>query len=83
MLAATQSETPVPPKSDSETWPSKRQRNAEKSSLQDEAKTPPPQASGKRREFDPLEVNFVRYLKCLIRGGARWIRTRHISRCTA
>ena len=26
---------------------------------------------GKRRVFDPLEVNFVRYLKCLIRGGAR------------
>ena len=32
---------------------------------------PPPQASGKRREFDPLEVNFVCYLKCLIRGGGR------------
>ena len=40
---------------------------------------PPPQASGKRREFDPLEVNFVCYLKYLIRGGARWIRTRDIS----
>jgi hypothetical protein len=30
----------------------------------------PPQASGKRREFDPLEVNFVCYLKFLIPGGA-------------
>ena len=37
---------------------------------------PPPQASGKRREFDPLEVNFVRYLKYLIRGGGGGIRTR-------
>jgi hypothetical protein len=55
VLAATQSETPVPPKSDFETWPSKRQRMAEKSSLRGEAKMPPPQASGKRREFDPLQ----------------------------
>ena len=49
----------------------KRQRMAENSSLRDEAKMHPPQASGKTREFDPLEVNFVCYIKCLIRGGAR------------
>jgi hypothetical protein len=36
---------------------------------------PPLQTSGKRREFDPLEVNFVCYPKCLIRGGAEGIRT--------
>ena len=33
VLGATQSETPVPPKSDFETQPPKRQRMAEKSSL--------------------------------------------------
>src|SRR5271165_1701676 len=53
---------------------------AEKSSLRGEAKMPPPQASGKRREFDPLEVNCICYIKCLIPGGERWIRTRGISR---
>jgi hypothetical protein len=44
---------------------------AEKSSLYGEAKKPPPQASEKRRKFDPLQVNFVCYLKYLIRGGGR------------
>src|SRR5271165_297444 len=61
----------------------KRQRMAEKSSLPDEAKMHPPQASGKTREFDPLEVNFVCYLKYLIRGGERWIRTRDMHCRTA
>jgi hypothetical protein len=56
---------------------------AEKSSLRGEAKIPPPQASGKRREFDPLQVNFVCYLKYLIPGGARRIRTRDITARTA
>ena len=60
-----------------------RQRMVEKSSLRDEAKMHPPQVSEKRREFDPLEVNFVCYLKYLIRAGARWIRTRDISNRTA
>ena len=41
----------------------KRQRMVEKSSLRDEAKMHPPQASGKRREFDPTEVTF----KCNIK----------------
>jgi len=41
----------------------KRQRMAEKSSLRDEAKMHPPQASEKRREFDPAEVTF----KCNIK----------------
>jgi hypothetical protein len=52
---------------------------AEKSSLRGEAKMPPRQASGKRRQFDPLQINFVCYLNHLIPGGARWIRTRDIS----
>ena len=44
---------------------------AEKSSLRGEAKMHPPQASGKRREIDPLEVKCVCNIKHLIRGGAR------------
>src|SRR5271165_978589 len=61
----------------------KRQRMAEKSSLRDEAKMHPPQASEKRREFDLPEVSFVVNSKYLIRGGARWIRNIDISRRTA
>src|SRR5271165_1778363 len=61
----------------------KRQRTAEKSSLRDEAKMHPPQASGKRREFDPTEVTFKCNIRYLIRGGARWIRTGDISNRTA
>src|SRR5271165_6457022 len=61
----------------------KRQRMVEKSSLWDEAKMHPPQASGKRREFDLSEVSFVVNIKHLIRGGPRWIRTSDISRRTA
>ena len=41
----------------------KRQRMVEKSSLRDEAKMHPPQASEKTREFDPAEVTF----KCNIK----------------
>src|SRR5271166_4563203 len=54
----------------------KRQRMAEKSSLRDEAKMHPPQASEKRREFDVPEVSFVVNIKCLLRGGGGGIRTR-------
>src|SRR5208282_6783207 len=61
----------------------KRQRMAEKSSLRGEAKMHPPQASEKRREFHLPEVSFVVNIKYLIRGGARWIRTRDISSRTA
>ncbi len=49
----------------------KRQRMAEKSSLRDEAKMHPPQASGKRLEFDLTEVSFVVNIEYLNRGGAR------------
>jgi hypothetical protein len=48
---------------------------AEKSSLPGEAKMHPPQASGKRREIDPLEVKCVCNIKHLIRGGAKGIQT--------
>jgi hypothetical protein len=43
----------------------------EKSSLWEEAKMHPPQASGKTREFDLPEVSFVVNIKYLIRGGGR------------
>src|SRR5271157_914353 len=46
----------------------KRQRMVEKSSLRDEAKMHPPQASGKRREFDLSEVSFVVNINNLNRG---------------
>ena len=52
-----------------------RQRVAEKSSLRDEAKMPPPQASGQRGEFDLPEVSFVVNIQYLIRGGAEGIQT--------
>src|SRR5208282_3650215 len=78
-----QSETPVPPKVGFETDDPKRQRMVEKSSLPDEAKMHPPQASEKRREFELPEVSFLVNIKCLIRGGTRWIRTRDISNRTA
>ncbi len=41
---------------------------AEKSSLRGEVKMHPPQASGKRREIDSLEVKRVCNIKRLIRG---------------
>src|SRR5271166_5284390 len=47
----------------------KRQRMAGKSSLRDEAKMHPPQASEKTREFDLPEVSFVVNIQYLIRGG--------------
>jgi hypothetical protein len=50
--------------------------NPRRPSLRRETKMPPPQASGKRREFDPLQVNFVCYLKYLIRGGGRSLAKR-------
>jgi hypothetical protein len=71
VLVATQSETPVPPKSDFETQPVKPAENRRESSLRSEAKKPPPQASEKRRKSGPLQVNFACYLNYLIRGGAR------------
>src|SRR5208337_472374 len=55
---------------------SARQRTAGKSSLRGERKMHPPQASGKRREIDPLEIKCVCNIKHLIRGGERWIQTR-------
>jgi hypothetical protein len=75
VLVATQSETPVPPKSDFETQPVKPAENRRESSLRSEARKPPPQASEKRRKSGPLRVNFACYLNYLIRGGAEGIRT--------
>ncbi len=48
----------------------KRQRMVEKSSLRDEVKMHPPQASEKRREFDLPEATLKCNIKYLIRGGA-------------
>src|SRR5712675_968591 len=49
----------------------KLQRMAGKSSLWGERKMHPPQASGKRPEFDPCKVKLAYDIKYLIRGGGR------------
>ena len=76
MLAATQSETAVPPKTDFETWAPKTAENAGKTSPSSGLQIQLPQASGKRREFDLKEGKFVCNLNYENRGGERWIRTR-------
>src|SRR5208337_4386668 len=62
VLAATQSETAVPPKTDFETWAPKTAENARQNvsvvRLTNSA-IQLPQASGKRREFDLKEGKFV------------------------
>ena len=83
MLAATQSQTAVPLKTDFETRARKRQRMPGKVSPLSGFQIQLPQTSGKTREIAPLKGILVRNLEYLIRGGARWIRTRDISRRTA
>ena len=85
VLAATQSQTAVPLKTDFETRARRRQRMPGKMSPLSGFQIQLPQTSGKTREFDPLEVKSVCTIKYVIRGGARSIRTigssRRIASC--